>query len=394
MEIRNAEVEIQNLESAIRDLQLDSGSSIRNPYPCGSRAHSATVRTVSVRQSFRLVSTVFRNSKGIALIMVLWVIAILSVVVLEFCFAMRTEVNVAQNFKEETQRYAMAQGGIERTIAELIYRNNPRIQQLRKTLKPEELPPEQREWMTDGRPYVLPFNQGTCEVRAVGEAGKINLNAVSDPTLRKIIGQFGLQGEARDVVVDSILDWRTPGELHRMNGAKSDYYRSLKEPYDCKNGNFDSIDELLLVRGVTPDLFYGKKAINEEAGTNADMPGLKDIFSIYAFGEQIDINSASATTLRIVLGIPNEVAQHIVKARADKSYENQTDLLLRVPELSTILPATGGFILFQSLSPYYTIESRAKNREGGPVRGVKVIVKIDPQEKAGYKIIQWVDVIL
>jgi general secretion pathway protein K len=325
--------------------------------------------------------------------MVLWVIAILSVVVLEFCFAMRTEVNIAQNFKEETQRYAMATGGIERAIAELIYRNDPRMQQLRKTLKPEEVPAEEREWVTDGRPYVFSFDQGTCEVRAFGEAGKVNINVVSDPTLRKIIGQFGLEGEARDVVVDSILDWRTPGELHRLNGAKSDYYRSLSEPYDCKNGNFDSIEELLLVRGVTPELFYGKKATNEEAGTNADRAGLKDIFSIYAFGEQIDINSASATTLRIVLGIPNEVAEHIVKARAEKNYENQADLLLRVPELSTMLPSAGGLILFQSLSPYYTIESRAKNREGGPARGLKVIVKIDPQEKARYKTIQWVDVI-
>jgi len=376
MEIRNSKFGIRNLEVAIRDLQLELGSSIRKPCPSGRRTHS-----------------VFRNSRGIALIMVLWVIAILSVVVLEFCFGMRTEVNIAQNFKEETQRYAMATGGIERAIAELIYRNNPRMQQLRKTLKPEELPAEQREWVTDGRPYVLTFDQGTCEARAMGEAGKVNINIVSDPTLRKIIGQFGLEGEARDVVVDSILDWRTPGELHRLNGAKSDYYRSLKEPYDCKNGNFDSIEELLLVRGVTPELFYGKKATNEEAGTNADRAGLRDIFSIYAFGEQIDINSASATTLRIVLGIPNEVAQHIVKARSEKNYENQADLLLRVPELSTMLPATGGLILFQSLSPYYTIESRAKNRDGGPVRGVKVIVKIDPQDKAGYKIIQWVDVI-
>jgi general secretion pathway protein K len=327
--------------------------------------------------------------------MVLWVIAILSVVVLEFCFAMRTEVNIAQNFKEETQRYAMAEGGIERAIAELIYRNDARMQQLRKTLKPEEVPAEKREWVTDGRPYVLSFDQGTCEVRAMGEAGKVNINIVSDPTLRKIIGQFGLEGEARDVVVDSILDWRTPGELHRLNGAKSDYYQSLKEPYDCKNGNFDSVEELLLVRGVTPELFYGRKKTEKgDEVEKVDRVGLKDIFSIYASGEQVDINSASATTLRIVLGIPNEVAQQIVKARAEKGYDNPAELLQRVPEFSTFMGTTGGFILFQSLSPYYAIESRAKNKDGGSVRGVKVIVKIDSREKAGYKIIQWVDVIL
>jgi len=341
------------------------------------------------------VSAAFRNSRGVALIMVLWVIAILSVVVLEFCFAMRTEVNIAQNFKEETQRYAMAQGGIERAIVELIYKNDARTHQQMKNLKPEEVVPEKREWVTDGRPYVLTYDHGTCEVRVVGEAGKVNINLVSDPTLRKIIGQFGLEGEARDVVVDSILDWRTPGELHRLNGAKSDYYQSLEEPYDCKNGNLDSIEELLLVRGVTSELFYGmKKTAKSDGEERVDKAGLKDIFSIYASGEQIDINSASATSLRIALGIPHELAQQIVNAREDKDYENPTELLRRVPELSVFMGTVAGLIIFQSPSPYYTIESRAKNRDRGPARGVKVIVKIGRQEKTRYKIIQWVDVIL
>jgi general secretion pathway protein K len=329
--------------------------------------------------------------------MVLWIIAILSVMVLEFCFAMRTEVNITKNFKEELQCYAMAQGQVQRAIAELIYKHDPRVQQMRKTLKAEEVPPEKREWVTDGRPYTLSSDQGTCEIRIMGEAGKVNINLVSDPVLRKIIGQFGLEGEARDTVVDSILDWRDPGELHRLNGAKSEYYQSLKEPYNCKNGNLDSIEELLLVRGVTPDLFYGKKVkkaeegVKTEEGVRTDRIGLKDIFSIYSSGEQVDINSATSPVLRFVLGIPNEVAQLIVKAREEKNFQNQQDLLQRVPELSSFMGGVGTLILFQSILPYYTIEARAKNKEGRTVQGLKVIVKIDPGEKTGYKIIQWVD---
>ena len=98
----------------------------------------------------------------------------------------------------------------------------------------------------------------------MSEAGKVNINLVSESTLRKIIGQLGLEGEARDIVVDSILDWRDPDDFSRLNGAENDYYQSLKEPYYCKNGNLDSIEELLLVRGVTPDLFYGRKGIKKE----------------------------------------------------------------------------------------------------------------------------------
>jgi general secretion pathway protein K len=174
----------------------------------------------------------------------------------------------------------------------------------------------------------------------------------------------------------------------------------LKEPYRCKNGNLDSIEELLLVRGVTPELFYGRRAEKAgEEGAKAPDVGLKDIFSIYASGEQVDINSASFQVLRAVLGIPGEVGKAILKAREEKGFENQQDLLQRVPELSPFIATISGRLVFSSaLSPsttvYYTIESRGKSKEGGAVRGLKTIVKIDRMDKRGYKIIQWVDVLI
>jgi general secretion pathway protein K len=368
------------------------GSSIR---VLGMTDYSMSNRKLQTLNSLiRNPQSEFRNSRGIVLIMVLWVIAILSVIVLEFSFAMRTEVNIAKNYKEETQLYAMAEGGVQRAIAELIYKQDPRVQQKRnKNL--EEIPPEQREWVTDGRPYSLPFEQGTCEVRITSEAGKVNINMVAEATLRKIIGQLGLEGEARDVVVDSILDWRDPDDLYRVNGAENDYYRSLKEPYDCKNGNLDSIEELLLVRGITPDLFYGKKETKKaEEGVKSEGIGLRDIFSIYSSGGQIDINSAPSPVLRVVLGIPNEVAQSIIKTREEKGFQNQVELLQKVPELSSFIGGIAGLIAYSSMTSYYTIESRGKSKEGGAVRGVKVIVKIDRIEKTGYKVIQWIDTLI
>jgi general secretion pathway protein K len=343
-------------------------------------------------QVFRLRQGFGGHAKGVALVMVLWVVAILSVVVLEFSFAMRTEVNIANHYKEELQLYAMAEGGVQRAVAELIYKHDAQVQQMRKSLKPEEIPPEKAEWVPDGRPYLLPFDQGACEVRVMSEAGKININVISESMLRKIIGNLGLEGEERDVVVDSILDWRDPNDLHRANGAENDYYQSLKEPYDCKDGNLDSIEELLLVRGVTPDLFNGKKGIKKEGeGGKADRVGLKDIFSIYSTGEQIDINSATPVALRYVLGIPAEVARLIVKGREEKVFEHQQDLLQRVPELSPFMGEIGRLILFRSLISYYTLESKAKKKDGESNRSIKVIVKIDSADKRNYKVIQWVD---
>ncbi|MBT9438408.1 MAG: hypothetical protein GAS50_04355 [Desulfobacterales bacterium] len=61
-----------------------------------------------------------KNENGIALFLVLWVLTLLSVIVGEFCHAMRTEVNITRNFKEETQSYYIAMAGVNRSIAELI----------------------------------------------------------------------------------------------------------------------------------------------------------------------------------------------------------------------------------------------------------------------------------
>ena len=64
--------------------------------------------------------TALKNENGIALFMVLWVLMLLSVIVGEFCYAMRTEVNVTRNFKEQTQGYYIALGGLNRAIGELV----------------------------------------------------------------------------------------------------------------------------------------------------------------------------------------------------------------------------------------------------------------------------------
>jgi general secretion pathway protein K len=324
--------------------------------------------------------------------MVLWVLMILSVVVLEFSYGMRSEVRITRNFQEEIQLYAMAEGGIQRAVVELVYKHDTRVQQKRKALRDEGLLPEQQEWVTDGREYLISYEGGECGIRLTGESGKVNINSVSESLLRKIVGNFGLEGETRDVVTDSILDWRDPDDLYRVNGAENDYYRSLKEPYDCKNANLDAIEELLLVRGVTPDLFYGKR--REKAG-EGDLPsepvGLKGVFSIYAAGEQIDINSAAFPVLKVVLGIPAEVARQILKAREEKIFESQQDLSQRVPEVVPFLGEIARIILYRSTTPYYTVEAKARAKAGSGGRNLQAVVKIDSREKAGYKIVQWVD---
>jgi general secretion pathway protein K len=333
-----------------------------------------------------------RDSRGVALVMVLWIITILSVVVMEFSFSMRTEVNITRNYQEQLRLYAAAEGSLQRAVAEVILKQDPRFQQLRRNVKEGEGLAEYREWVTDGREYAVAFEGVEGAVRVMGETGKVNINRVSDGMLRKIMTNLGLQAEERDAVVDSILDWRDPDDFIRVNGAENEYYQSLKEPYDCKNGDFDSVEELMLVRGVTPELFFGKRVKDREGEDVKEEPvGLKDIFSLYALGEQIDINSASIPVLRVVLSLPLEVCRQVIKAREEKGFENFGDLLQRVPTLSPFSAEIQKSILFGGVNPYYTIEAKGRGKGGGAARGIRAVVKVDPREKDGYRIIRWID---
>lgn len=339
-----------------------------------------------------------------ALVIVLWVLTLLSVIALEFCFSMRTELNVTQNFKEETQVYFYAQGGIHRAIAELVYKNDPALQAQRKQIEEQKrllpavegeqgTPTLPEEWRTDGRSYSVPFRFGEAEVRVRSEAGRVNLNRASDLLLRKVIKYFVELGEKRDILVDSIQDWRDKDDLHRLNGAENDYYQSLPEPYNCKNGDFDTLEELLLVRGVTPELFYGKKTRGQEGEQETPPFGLKDVFTVFSSIDKVDVNMASAEVLMVLLGISSDMAKRVIEVREKKEFASLAELVQRVPEITPYVQDIKGFLLFKTNMPYYTITAWGKTKEGESRRGLECVVKIDQREENGHKILMWRDAI-
>lgn len=93
------------------------------------------------------------------------------------------------------------------------------------------------------------------------ESAKLNLNVLP------LLDNYPPGGVARqlllslpdmtDEIADAILDWLDEDDEPRDFGAESSYYTGLSPPYECKNGPMDSLDELLLVRGVTPQLLFG-----------------------------------------------------------------------------------------------------------------------------------------
>ncbi len=204
----------------------------------------------------------FRDNKGgVALILVIWVMVILVAVVGEFSYSMRTEINIVKNFKEEEEAYQLALAGIESAKAEILTAAEPADMYVNENgiliFNQEKEEPERK----------ANLGKGTFKYTITDEDGRVNISTASKEQLKYIFLDSGVDVTEVATIVDSIIDWRDSNDLHMLNGAEEDYYQSLEKPYSCKDGPFDSIEELLLVKGMTPEIFYGSSKIR---------PGEKD----------------------------------------------------------------------------------------------------------------------
>jgi general secretion pathway protein K len=223
----------------------------------------------------------------------------------------------------------------------------------------------------DGRWQTEEFGAGGYWVRVVDESGKINLNRVDEASLRQTFVNLGFEVKPSEELTDTILDWRDTDSLVRLHGAESDDYLGQRTPYPAKDGPFDTLDELLLVRGVTPALFYGREG-----------PGLRDLFTVYSAGASNSPNllTASALVIRAVLGIDEEMAEDLVRRRVDAT---ATDIG------SLFSSGSGARGLNFGLPAVVTVDSIGYLGAGGITRRVSAVVQ--RQGVNGFRFLRWQD---
>ena len=298
------------------------------------------------------------SERGIALLLVLWVLTILMVIVFSFSYMARTESHATLVFKEGMEKKFLAEAGIERGIMELFYRNQFF------SVEGSEI------WKIDGTPYTVQMGDGYYTIRIMDEAGHVNINSVSDIILKNLLLNVGVQAEEVDTIVDSIMDWKDPDDLHRLHGAESDYYMSLPIPYKAKNANFDTLEELLLVKGIKPEILYG----------SGEKKGIIDFLTVNSMSSQINVNAAAKEVLMTIPGMTPEIADGIITYRQSKE-------IMGVQEIQGIL---GGSYI--SMAPYiitggtttYTIESVGYKGSGKAGYAIKATVILETNNKFRY----------
>lgn len=176
-----------------------------------------------------------RRQRGVALILVLWVSALLAVIAGSFAFATRADLLAVQVSVVRARAEAAADAGVVRALYELS--------------KPNE---DTSRWQADGAPHELAFGEARVVVRATDESGKIDLNAAPDELLHGLFLSAGLAPQAAEALVEAMKDWRDEDGLSRPNGAEAPQYRAAGLPYSPANAPFRAIEELQLVLGMDP----------------------------------------------------------------------------------------------------------------------------------------------
>ncbi len=298
------------------------------------------------------------SQKGIALLMVLWVLTILMVIVLSFTFMARTETHATRSFKSGIEKKFLAEAGIERGIMELFYRGFYKNQ-------PLEL--EGREiWKTDGSPYTSQIGDSYYTVRIIDESGKVDINTVSDVVLKNLFVNLGIQIEEADIIVDSIMDWKDQDDLHRLHGAENDYYMSLPNPYKAKNAHFDTLEELLLVKGMTPEILYG----------NSEKKGVIEFLTVNSKLKQINVNAAAKEVLMAIPGMTPELADGVISFRQNKEISLQ-DIQGILGENYKLMSAH----IITSGTGMFTIDASGHKENEKGVYGIRATVTISGQDQ-------------
>src|SRR5215510_2727701 len=187
------------------------------------------------------------NQRGVALLVVLWIFIFLLVVAFDFSASVREEAAAAHRYSDETEGYYIALAGFERGVYEFLQQSTGR----------EVVGTQKRADIFDGGWREEALGGGTFRVRWVDEGGKININRADEATLRRIFTNLGIEEPVKAILVDSILDWRDPDDLHRASGAENDFALSLTAPYTAESGPFDTVEDFLWVRGMNGEIFYG-----------------------------------------------------------------------------------------------------------------------------------------
>jgi len=296
-----------------------------------------------------------QRQRGVALILVLWVIALMSVLLGSFALISRTENLQARHLLDATTARYAAEAGLERAVYEL--RN----------------PDPATRWVGDGRPYEFVFDNAQVRVELTEESGKIDINAADDILLQSLFVSVGASADQAAALAAAIQDWRDPDDAVRPQGAEASEYKSVGLAYAPRNAPFQTVSEVQQVLGMNYELYAR----------------IEPAITIYAGNAT---PNAAYAPLQALLALPDmtpELAQQLIAARQQiipgQSGPGQASgTPLTLPDGTPVVANGGGNT--------YTIKSRATLANGASTV-LDASIRLGGVGAAGrpYTVLRWRD---
>ncbi|MEO8010835.1 MAG: hypothetical protein ABI650_04245 [Dokdonella sp.] len=292
------------------------------------------------------------RSRGVAFVLVMWVIALLSILLGSFALIARTEGLQSRHlFDTTTARYA-AEAGLNLAVFGL------------------SKPSPEGKWVADGRPYAFTFDGVDVEISITDDSGKIDINTADVLILTSLFAGAGVELERATDLADAIQDWRDPDDLVSPRGAEIDDYKAVGLAYGPRNAPFETLSEIQQVYGMDYDTYVK----------------IEPAITMYSGRGMPSAAYAPLEALMAMPGMTTEQAQALIEQRQQLApgelNSGASGLLL--PDGSPVMADGGGLT--------YSVKSRAKLPNGASTV-LDATIRIGGMNSAGrpFVVLRWRD---
>ena len=210
-----------------------------------------------------------KTEAGLALVIVIWVLSLLTIMAGSFALTMRRETTVISAIKDNAEILSVAETGL--TIAQhMLFLAN-----------------KEKRWQADGSIYSLQFQGAEIRIRVFSEKGKIDINKANEELLMKLMASTSEELDEQQGLVSAIIDWRDKDDQVHMNGAEKQQYEDAGLAYQPANKEFQIIEEIQMVLGMN-DIIYQQ---------------IKPLITVYSGEAEVNLKVASTDVLQVITGL-------------------------------------------------------------------------------------------
>ena len=355
------------------------------------------------------IKHIIRNNRGIALLLTVSVTTILVAATLEYNRRTRVTLVSTAAIRDSITLSQMSTSGIHAAMAILV---KDKYESTTDSLMEDWADSEKIDELL----AQIPFEDGKLTVNITDEMGKIQANAlvafpdknafneaqlgIWERFLTNLAGEEEeeeVQEDSRpEAITNSVKDWLDSADddaITGLSGAESEYYQDLDPPYACRNGPLPDLDELLLIKGITPEMYYGDKEL-PGISRFLTVHGVKKAGNEFAYPGKINLNTADVPVLAALVSIENQDLIEALNDFRQAALDGEEEYDFSNPGWYKEIPGFGDINLNTNLitisSDIFSIESEATLHDK-KLRTTAVVQRVkDPKTGKWYcKILSW-----